>query len=335
VGRRDDLFPYFLVGLVAAALFFLLLLDRREPIFSTPAGMVPFFFIVLAIAATLALCAMRTAAPASERADGLWLKWHRSGPIGGALTGLIFLGVYWAYDWPAPNRAELSERRVNDMCGITPPVPDDLIIWTTPDPLTLIPGYMLIGTALGVVVGFCFPLWHRIVSRRTRRVPALTWLSHPYSSGLLFGVVFGALIGIWLCPMIFSISDGRPFIRISTSAISVFFAVGFYLLFEVARYRNAMTSEAYRTLGTVLGVGLLLTGLVWFMDAQLGISTSAYCFFYDTWDTRTDELKPGWRPALAGAAYGALCGAITMSIASGYMIVRAAIAGAGRQRLAA
>lgn len=335
MNRRSDLFPYFLVALVAAALFFLLLLDRRASIFSTPAGMAPFFFIVLAIAATLVLCAMRTAAPVSERPDGLWLKWHRSGPIGGALTGLIFLGVYWAYDWPAPNRAELSERRVNEMCGIMPPVPDELIIWTTPDPLTLIPGYVLIGMALGAVVGFCFPIWHGVFGRRTRRAPALAWLSHPYPSGLLFGVVFGALIGTWLCPIIFSISDGRPFIRVSTSAISVFFAVGFYLLFEVARFRNNMNREAYRTLGTVLGVGLLLTGLVWFMDAQLGISTSAYCFFYDTWDTRTNELKPGWLPALAGAAYGALCGAITMSIASGYMIVRATIAGAGRQRLSA
>ncbi|BBA34491.1 hypothetical protein sS8_2539 [Methylocaldum marinum] len=263
MNRRSDLFPYFLVALVAAALFFLLLLDRRAPIFSTPAGMAPFFFIVLAIAATLVLCAMRTAAPVSERPDGLWLKWHRSGPIGGALTGLIFLGVYWAYDWPAPNRAELSERRVNEMCGIMPPVPDELIIWTTPDPLTLIPGYVLIGMALGAVVGFCFPIWHGVFGRRTRRAPALAWLSHPYPSGLLFGVVFGALIGTWLCPIIFSISDGRPFIRVSTSAISVFFAVGFYLLFEVARFRNNMNREAYRTLGTVLGVGLLLTGLVW------------------------------------------------------------------------
>lgn len=323
-GKRD-LFPYFLVALIAASLFFLLLLDRRFPVFSTPAGMAPFFFIVLAIAATLALYAMRAPAPGSAESDGLWLKWHRSGPIGGALTGLIFLSVYWAYDWPAPNRVELSERRIHEICGVT--VPPELIIWTTPDPLTLIPGYMLVGMALGAVVGFFFPRWHKAVNRRLPRAPALSWLPHPYPSGVLFGLIFGALIGTWLCPMIFGISDGRPFIRLSTSAISVFFAVGFYLLFEVAGHRDSMNRATYRTLATVLVVGALLAALVWFMDAQLGISTTAYCFFYDTWNTRTNEIKPGWLPALAGAVYGAMCGAITMSVASGYMIIRGALAG--------
>jgi hypothetical protein len=325
MAKRRDLFAYFLVALVAGALIFLLLLDRRAPIFSTPAGMAPFFFIVLAIAATLGLCAMRAAAPASHETDGLWLRWHRSGPIGGALTGLVFLGVYWAYDWPAPNRDELSERRVNEMCAITPPVPDELIIWTTPDPISMIPGYMMVGAMLGVVVGLVFPIWHRAFTKMPRQMPQLAWITHPYPSGLLFGLVFGALIGTWLCPIIFSISDGRPFIRVSTSAISVFFAVGFYLMFEVARYRDGFSRQVYVTLAAVLGVGLMLAGLVWFMDAQLDISTTAYCFFYDTWDTRSNALKPGWLPALAGAAYGALCGAIIMSVASGYMIIRAAV----------
>jgi len=126
--KKHDFFPYILVGLVAATLFFLLLLDRRVPIFSTPAGMAPFFFIVFAIAMILCLFAMRAPAPTNEQTDGLWLKWQRSGPIGGALTGLIFLYIYWAYDWPAPNRVEISERGVNEICGIHPPVPDELII---------------------------------------------------------------------------------------------------------------------------------------------------------------------------------------------------------------
>ena len=323
--KQHDFLPHILVALVAAGLFFLLMMDRRAPIFSTPAGMAPFFFIVLALAAILALHAMRAPAPAGREAEGLWLKWHRSGPVGGALTGLIFLAVYWAYDWPAPNRYEISERHVNDMCGITPPVPDDLIIWTTPDPLTLIPSYVLIGMTLGTVVGLFFPRWLRTVNRLTQRFAAPSWLAHPYPSGLAFGVVFGALIGTWLCPMIFSISDGRPFIRLSTSAISVFLAVGFYLLFEVTQYRRRMNQTAYLTLASVLAVGVLLTGLVWFLDAQLGISASAYCFFYDTWNTQSNELKPGWLPALAGAGYGAMVGAITMSVASGYLIIRAAI----------
>ena len=329
MSRKRDFFPYMLVAFIAAVLFFLLLLDRRFPIFSTPAGMAPFFFIVLAIAATLALYAMRAPAPRSGESDGLWLKWQRSGPIGGALTGLIFFGVYWAYDWPAPNRVELSERRIHDICGVA--VPPELIIWTTPDPLTLIPGYMLMGTALGIVVGFCFPRWHKLVNRHAQRAPTLSWLSHPYPSGVLFGLIFGGLIGTWLCPMIFGISDGRPFMRLSTSAISVFFAVGFYLLFEVAGHRNHMNRASYLTLATVLAVGALLAALVWFMDAQLGISTTAYCFFYDTWNTHTNEIKPGWLPALAGAVYGAMIGAIIMSVASGYMIIRVAIStGDGR-----
>lgn len=325
--QKRDYFPYALVALVATALFFLLLLDRRSPIFSTPAGMAPFFFIVIAIATTLAHYAMRAPAPGSEETGGLWLQWHRSGPIGGALTGLIFLAIYWAYDWPAPNRTEVSERRINDMCILSQPVPDKQIIWGTPDPLSLIPGFMLVGMALGAVVGFAFPRWHRAMHRWVRISPALKWLSRPYPSGLLFGLVFGALIGAWLCPMIFSISDGRPFIRISTAAISVFLAVGFYLLFEVARHRHGMNSPAYITLTTVLAVGVLLTSLIWFLDAHIGISESAYCFFYATWNTELNQLKPGWLPAMAGAAYGAMCGTIAMSVASGYLIIRAAIAG--------
>ena len=324
-GKRD-FFPYILVGLAAATLFFLLLLDRRAPIFSTPAGMAPFFFIVFAIALTLILFAMRTPAPADNIGNGLWLKWHRSGPIGGALTGLIFLLIYWAYDWPAPNRAEISERRVNEMCGIHPPVPNELIIWTTPAPISLIPGYMLVGMALGTVVGLLFPRWHGFMLRLAQRRPAARMLSHPYPSGLLFGIIFGALIGVWLCPIIFSISDGRPFIRVSTSAISVFLAVGFYLLFEVASYRHRMNRTAYITLGTVLSVGVLLTGLVWLLDAQFSISETAYCYFYDTWNTRTNQLKAGWQPAIAGIIYGSMLGAIVMSVASGYLIIRTTVA---------
>ncbi|HEB92239.1 MAG TPA: hypothetical protein ENI94_01985 [Gammaproteobacteria bacterium] len=324
--KKHDFFPYILVGLMAATLFFLLLLDRRAPIFSTPAGMAPFFFIVVAIALTLILFAMRTPAPTDSIDNGFWLKWHRSGPIGGALTGLIFLAIYWAYDWPAPNRIEISERWVNKMCAVHPPVPDELIIWTTPDPFSLIPGYMLVGMALGTVVGLLFPRWHRFMTRQAQHRPAVKTLSHPYPSGLLFGLVFGALIGAWLCPIIFSVSDGRPFIRVSTSAISVFLAVGFYLLFEVTSYRHHMNRAAYTTLATVLSVGVLLTSLVWFLDAQLGISATAYCFFYDTWNTQSNQLKPGWLPAIAGAVYGAMCGAIIMSVASGYLIIRATVA---------
>jgi len=325
--NKPNFFPYLLVGLVASGVFFLLLLDRRVPIFSTPGGMAPFFFIVFAIAMILVLFAMRAPAPSGEDGDNFWLKWQRSGPIGGALTGLIFLAIHWAYDWPAPNRTEISERWVNEMCGINPPVPDELIIWTTPDPLTLIPGYLLVGTALGTVVGLIFPLWHRCMRYQAQRLPGFNAVSHPYPSGLLFGLIFGALIGTWLCPLIFSISDGRPFIRISTSAISVFLAVGLYLLFEVASYRNSMNRTAYTSLATVLAVGVLLASLVWFLDAQLGISETAYCFFYDTWNTESNQLKPGWLPAVAGAAYGAMTGAIIMSVASGYMIVRAAVSG--------
>ncbi len=322
---KPDFFPYVLVALVVATLFFLLLLDRHSPLFSTPSGMAPFFFIVLAIAATLVRYATALPSPKRQDTGRLWLQWHRSGPIGGALTGLIFLGTYWAYDWPAPNRSEISERQVNEICTLDQPVPDELVIWETPDPVELIPGFMLTGMALGLVVGLLFPRWHTFIHQQTRTIPTLRWLAAPYPSGLAFGLIFGALIGTWLCPLIFSINDGRPFLRISTSAISVFLAVGFYLLFEIAQHRRAMTRTAYATLAVVLFVGVSLSSLVWFLDTQLGISSTAYCYFYTTWNTALNELQPGWLPAIAGAGYGAICGAITMSVASGYLIIRAAV----------
>ncbi len=61
--------------------------------------------------------------------------------------------------------------------------------------------------------------------------------------------------------------------------------------------------------------------LVWFLDIQLGTSASAYCLFYTTWNTQLNELRPGWQSATVGAGYGT----ITMSVASGYLIIRAAI----------
>ncbi|MCF6219214.1 MAG: hypothetical protein L3J94_10780 [Gammaproteobacteria bacterium] len=82
---------------------------------------------------------------------------------------------------------------------------------------------------------------------------------------------------------------------------------------------------AYASLASVLSIGVLLASLVWFLDAQLNISTTAYCFFYDTWNTQANELNNGWLPAIAGAAYGAMIGAITMSIAASYMIIRTTI----------
>ncbi len=323
--KKHDFFPYMLVALVAATLFFLLLLDRRSPIFSTPPGMMPFLFIVLAIAVTLVHYA--TGLPSPKRADTrrLWLQWQRSGPIGGALTGLIFLGIYWAYDWPAPNRNEISERQVNEICTLDQLVPDELIIWETPNLASLVPGFILIGMALGLVVGLIFPRWHKFIGQQTCTTPTLRWLAAPYPSGLAFGLIFGALIGAWLCPLVFSVSDGRPFIQISTAAISVFLAIGFYLLFEVAHHRHAMTRTAYATLAVVLLVGVSLSSLVWFLDTQLGISATAYCFFYTTWNTALNELQPGWLPAIAGAGYGAVCGAIIMSVATGYLIIRAAV----------
>ncbi len=323
--KKHDFFPYVLVALVAAALLFLLLMDRRAPVFSTPSGMAPFLFIVFAIAATLARYAMALPSPKRQDTRRLWLPWRRSGLIGGALTGFIFLTIYWAYDWPAPNRSEISERQVNEICALDQPVPDELIIWETPDPVSLIPGFILTGMFLGLVVGLFFPWWHKFIGEQTQATPSLRWLAAPYPSGLTFGLIFGALIGAWLCPLVFSVSDGRPFIRMSTAAISVFLAIGFYLLFEVARHRHAMTRTAYATLTVVLLVGVSLSSLVWLLDTQLDISTTVYCFFYTTWNTALDELQPGWLPVIAGAGYGAMCGAITMSVASGYLIIRAAV----------
>lgn len=323
--KRHDFFPYALVTLSVVALCLLLLLDRRVPIFATPAGLLPFLFIVLAITVILTHYAMNAPQPGREDAVRLWLPWYRAGPIGGTLTGLIFLGTYWAYDWPAPNRIEISERQVNEICTLSHPVADHLIIWEAPDPVGLIPGFMLLGLALGLVVGQVFPAWHRFIYRQTRAFSTLQWLVRPYPSGLAFGLIFGALIGAWLCPLIFSISDGRPFLRLSTAAISVFLAIGFYLLFEVARHRHAMTHVAYATLATVLLVGALLSSLVWFLDIQLGISTTAYCLFYSTWNTQLNELQSGWLSTMVGAGYGAMCGAITMSVASGYLVIRAAV----------
>ena len=323
--KKHDFFPYIWVSLAVASLFLLLLLDRRSPIFFSTSGMIPLLFIMLAIAATLARYTMNSPLPRGEDAQKLWLQWHRSGPIGGALTGVIFLGTYWAYDWPAPNRTEISERQVNEICTLSQPVPNEMIIWETPDLAALIPEFMLLGLLLGLVISLIFPRWYTFIHRHTQAAPALRWLATPYPSGLAFGVIFGALIGVWLCPLIFSINDGRPFIRLSTSAISVFLAISFYLLFEITRHRHSMTQATYTTLAVVLFVGALLCSLVWFLDAQLGISTTAYCFFYATWNTELNELKPGWLSTIAGAGYGAMCGAITMSVASGYLIIRTAV----------
>ncbi len=330
-GPRHDLFPYLLVALLAASLFFLFLLDRQQPLFSTPEGMAPFIFILFAFSALLAHYASQASAFKMVQEGEPELHWRRFGIVGGGLAGLVFLAVYWAYDWPAPNREEISERQVNELCRLAEPVPPEWINQSTPDPLDLVPGFVGMGMALGLVVGLLFPWWYRRIEQSVKRHGRMGWLAHPYPSGLLFGVLFGALIGAWLCPIVFSISDGRPFIRVSTSAISVFLAVGFFLLFEMARHRHVLERRAYGPLAAILMVAASFSAAVWFIDSQFALSVSAYCFFYDAWNTRTNTLEPGWLPLLAGAAYGAMVGGITMSIASGFMVIRGVV-GASKKR---
>lgn len=41
------------------------------------------------------------------------------------------------------------------------------------------------------------------------RAPALLWLSHPYPSGVLFGLIFGAMVGT----IVMSVASGYMIIR--------------------------------------------------------------------------------------------------------------------------
>ena len=323
--RKHDYFPYTLLSLIATTLFMLLLLDRRFPIFNSPSSMVPFLFIVFAIASILGRYATSSSALPVERTEELWVPWYRMGIVGGSLTGLIFLVTYWAYDWPAPNRVELSERRITEMCGLDYEVPQHLIQSGVPDPMALVLPCVLISMMIGLVVGITFPRWHRQLNKLANVFPSLRFMASPYPSGLIFGLVFGAAIGTWLCGYFFSFNDGRPLIRISTSAVSTFLAIGFYLLFEIARHRDVMTKTCYLALTNVLVIGALLTGLAWLIDAQLEVSANAYCLFYSEWDTETNQLRAGIVTRVTGAFYGGVIGAIVMSVASGYLVIRTII----------
>lgn len=323
--RNRDYYPYILLSLIAVTLFMLLLLDRRFPIFSSPSSMVPFLFIVFAIASVLGRFASSSGGVRQIQTEELWVPWYRMGIIGGTFTGLIFLTTYWAYDWPAPNRVELSERRISEMCELDFEVPQDLVQQGTPDPLMLVAPCVFISMVIGLLIGFLFPRWHRYFSQVARVWPPLGLLANPYPSGLAFGLVFGGLIGTWLCPYFFSFNDGRPLIRLSTSAVSTFLAIGFYLLFEIARHREVMTKACYLALTNVLVLGGLMTGFMWILDTQLGLSENTYCMFYSEWDTEFNKLKPGWIPKITGAFYGGIIGGIIMSIASGYLIIRTII----------
>lgn len=321
---KKDLFPYLLSGLLAFTLCLLILLDRRFPLFASSSSMVPFLFIVFATGLVLARYtnfAAPTAIPGKSTKD-LWVPWYRLGLVGGSLTGVIYTATYWAYDWPAPNRVELSERRIMEMCQLPTPVDTALIEPTLPSPLSIILPGVVIGIGVGMLVGLLFPRWRDWLFSLGARWPSLQFLTLPLVSGLVFGVVCGGLLGTWMGPYFFSMNDGRPLMRLSTVSVATFLSIAFYIIFETARYRHSLNKHCYRALTNVLIIGAFITAFVWLIDTQMDLSTSTYCMYYAEWDTVTNTLKPGWKPIAMGVIIGSTIGGITMTLASGYLIVR-------------
>lgn len=326
LSSKTDYFPYVLSGLVAVTLFLLVLLDRRFPIFASSSSMVPFLFIVFATVLVLARYTYNTVdgLPAKQISE-LWVPWYRLGIVGGTLSGLIYSVTYWAYDWPAPNRVELSERRIVEMCQLDAPVAAQYIEQGLPNPLVLfIPGIFL-GIIVGMLVGLTFPRWRNLISYFSQRIVWMSAFNSPLISAQTFGIVCGSLLGIWLGPFFYSYNDGRPLMRLSTVSVATFLSISFYLIFEIARHRNQLNKHCYRALSNVLIIGGALSGFVWLLDTQLNLSTNAYCMYYSEWDTVNNTLRPGWKTLTMGAMLGSMIGCIVMSLVSGYLVIRSVL----------
>ncbi len=329
LSSRTDYFPYVLSGLVAVALFLLVLLDRRFPLFASSSSMVPFLFIVFASVLVLARYTYNTVENLPDKKTSeLWVPWYRLGIVGGTLSGIIYSVTYWAYDWPAPNRQELSERRIVEMCELDVPIAAQYIEQGLPNPWTLFLPGIFFGIVVGMLVGLTFPRWRNLLDYCSRRIKKLAVVKSPLISAQLFGIVCGSLLGIWLGPYFYSYNDGRPLMRLSTVSVATFLSISFYLIFEIARHRNVLDKDCYRALTNVLIIGGVITGFVWMLDTQLSLSTNVYCLFYDEWDTVNNTLRPGWKPIAMGAMLGSLIGCIVMSLVSGYLVIRSVLVNA-------
>jgi F0F1-type ATP synthase assembly protein I len=234
----------------------------------------------------------------------------------GVLTSLIFLLIYHAIDFSAD--VDISERKVRSLCPALPNLPSDSeIVKGMPSLFSMVPEFAGLGIVAGIVIGLFLRKWQELLSIVFRR-RALAWLSNASVATVMFGVLWGFLLGGIFNTAFFGVSDGRPFMSITTAGTSAVISVLAYVsLLYVFLRRNTAPVIINRIM--VLVCGCVILGVsIYYIDLGLHLTQRAYCHFYEAWDTRRNLLQVDFKVWLVASIYGAAVGFTAMVVAAAY-----------------
>jgi uncharacterized membrane protein YfcA len=266
------------------------------------------------------ISAARSRRTAAVRAQSRWLRDYAIALLAGVLTGIIFLGMYVWLDFGPPD--EVSERRVQQLCGIT--IDSSRIITTYPPIQGLLLQFIVAGLIVGAAIGAFLGSWiDRMDRLATRR--GLSLLSNQYVGCITFGLFWGALLGAFGNTYFFGQSDGRPFFRLSSAVFAAHVSVCLFVILWAIVNRDLLRAGAAVDMTKAVTLTFLATFVFKSLDAAGGLSGAVYCDMYSAWDTDSNTIKPGLRTWLIAAAYGALIGTLVMWVVAGYRRVRRSV----------
>lgn len=239
--------------------------------------------------------------------------------LSGISTGLIFLISYYYLDFGLPE--EISERFLSKVC---PPklwpnfsVDEKDIIYTYPTFWKLFPEFIYFGAIAGMSVGFVFRAWKKFLAYLSRN-GKLLFVNKGLVPYLLFGILWGFILGGVFNNYFFAKSDGRPFVRISTAAFAAGISVCSYVLFAYLLHRKKFTEKSIYDFVALIVVAIVLSQLIAILDSNFNMSQNAYCRLYENWDSQSNVLENTSNTWLIGATYGSLIGSIVMLLVAGY-----------------
>lgn len=241
------------------------------------------------------------------------------GAASGVTTAIIFLVVYRLVDFNILE--DISERFVGRLCSIEQP-PPDTIIWPYPPTISLIPEFIILGLAAGLITAITLKPWEKLLFSWFGQ-SRVAWLSGRVGSCMTFGIFWGFFLGGIFNTVFFSISDGRPFMSLKTAVMASVASILLYVGMLHAVGRKNYSEEVLNGFVILVATCLVIAIVGVYIDRAVGLTEWAYCHFYEAWDTKRDQLQTNFNVWLIASLYGAYIGALVMAVVAGYLWVAA------------
>ncbi|MEQ8909643.1 MAG: hypothetical protein RIC95_10655 [Vicingaceae bacterium] len=237
--------------------------------------------------------------------------------LSGIGTALIFASIYYTLDFGEPN--EISEHYLDKVCPYESYTIENLTneneIKSYPNFWDLFPGFIFLGAIVGMSIGFIFPQWRLWLKKSFSK---FTWLYRGPIAYITFGIVWGFLLGGFFIPVFFGTEDGRPFMQIYTSALSTEISVLSYVCMAYIFYRNNFTEKSIYDLVVIVAFSIAIVGIIYMADWGFNLSEKLYCYLYQSWNTKTNDLQMNFSIWFASALYGSFIGLLVMIIVATY-----------------